>query len=95
MLPEHESRELRKIEEGLRSEDPEFAAAVSRADHADTLRRRAILMLAEITAVVMVAAGMLSGDGWVIFWGLLGGAALAWVHVTRFREPRRPSGRRS
>jgi hypothetical protein len=89
MLPEHERRALREIEERLRSEDPQFAAVVSRAGRLRAVHWRVLLVLAEITAAVMIVTGVLSGDGWMFFWGIVAGAVLARLHVTRFRVPRR------
>ncbi|MEV6648213.1 DUF3040 domain-containing protein [Amycolatopsis sp. NPDC051371] len=89
MLPEHESRALRGIEERLRAEDPRFAAVVDRFGRVHALRWYAMLVLAEITAAVMIVTGVFSGDGWVFFWGAAGAAVLARLHVTRFRTSRR------
>ncbi|MFJ7213521.1 DUF3040 domain-containing protein [Amycolatopsis sp. NPDC098790] len=89
MLPEHESRALREIEERLQAEDPRFAAVVARGGQVHALRWRMILVLAEITAVAMIVTGVFSGDGWVFFWGAVGGAVLARLHTTQFRTPRR------
>lgn len=83
MLPEHERRALREIEDELQAGDPFFADTLSGVRQAHEARWRAILVLADVTAVLMVVLGIFGQEGWTTFWGLVGSGVLFWIHVRR------------
>jgi Protein of unknown function (DUF3040) len=91
MVPERERHILRQIEAHLGSEDPWFAsgftAGFSAARHRQAARWRLILVLADVTAVLMVVAGTFAGEGWPVLWGLVAAALLARIHIMRRTSP--------
>jgi hypothetical protein len=86
MLPEHERRALRAIEAELRASDPFFADALSGTRLAHAARWRAILVLADVTAVLMVVFGIFGQAGWTTFWGIVATAVLVRIHLVRRRR---------
>ncbi|MCR6490642.1 DUF3040 domain-containing protein [Amycolatopsis sp. OK19-0408] len=91
MLPDKDRRALRAIEDELRSTDPLFAETLSGARMAQAARWKAILILADVTAVLLVVLGIFAQQGWAVFWGIIGGGTLFWVHVARKNAARRSS----
>ncbi len=84
MLPESERRALREIEEDLRANDPAFAAVLSHGRRfGEQWRWRALHVLADVTAGLMLVCGALTRDPELILWGMLGGAGLVATHVIR------------
>ncbi|MEU4248445.1 DUF3040 domain-containing protein [Amycolatopsis sp. NPDC026612] len=92
MVPNNEHDILRQIEDRLGSEDPwfasEFTAGFSAARRRQAARWRLILVLADVTAVLMVVAGLFAGQGWPVLWGLLAAVLLTRIHVVRARDRR-------
>ncbi|MBB4684188.1 hypothetical protein [Amycolatopsis jiangsuensis] len=60
----------------------------------ERIRWRTVLLLADFTAVVAFATGVLAGSGGLGFAGFLATCALAFVHALRLRwSPPAPGGR--
>jgi len=84
MLPEQERHALREIENELRSSDPGFAAALSRHRvGGEAWRWSALLILADVTAALMLLIGVLTQRPDLVLWGMLSAAALVSVHLAR------------
>lgn len=89
MLPYRDRSALRKIEAELAASDPVFAATLSQGVlPAESRRWRHILVLAEVTAALMLVFGLMAGEtGWFL-WGLLAAPLLVWTHRTMLQRRR-------
>ncbi|MDT8915307.1 DUF3040 domain-containing protein [Amycolatopsis sp. PS_44_ISF1] len=91
MLPYRERSALRKIEEELAASDPAFVAALSQGVPPSRSRLWLItLVLADVTAVLMVVFGLLTGGSGLFLWGFAALPALAWVHHGLHQGKREP-----
>jgi len=89
MLPESERRALREIEEELRSSDPAFAEVLGRRPWVQAWSRKLLFWLSSVTAVLMLAVGILANRADLALWGILGTGVLAWFHFSQVRKRRR------
>ncbi|MFD2469267.1 DUF3040 domain-containing protein [Amycolatopsis silviterrae] len=89
MLPHRDRSALRKIEEELAASDPVFAAKLSEGGPPTQSRRwQAILVGAEVTALLMLVFGLMAGEtGWFL-WGLVAVPPLVWAHRSLLRRGR-------
>ncbi|WP_410651463.1 DUF3040 domain-containing protein [Amycolatopsis sp. cmx-4-54] len=78
--------ELRDLEARLTADDPKLAAKLTMANQ--TRRWRFVLLLADLTAIAMVAVGVFAGDASAVFFGMILAAALLWVHRAARTRPR-------
>lgn len=83
MLPERERHALREIEKELRSSDPAFAATLGDHRYGEAWRWKALLILSDVTAALMLVAGVLTHRADMVLWGTLGASALVAVHLLR------------
>src|SRR5436305_14028665 len=89
MLPESERRALREIEEELRSSDPAFAEVLGRRPWVQAWSRKLLFWLSSVTAVLMLAVGILANRADLALWGILGTGALLRFHFGQVRKHRR------
>jgi hypothetical protein len=92
MLPHRDRSALRKIEEELAASDPAFVAALSQgAPPAGTRLWQTTLILADLTAVLMIAFGLIAADTGLFLWGLVAVPLLVWIHRTLLLRKRNGS----
>ncbi|RSN43414.1 hypothetical protein DMC64_22510 [Amycolatopsis sp. WAC 04197] len=87
-------RILQEIEEDLTASDPDLAAAfdqVKRSSGGQTWW--AVLVVAEITALLMITVGLFSDRGLVFLAGVAAASALVWAHNTYRQAQRLPAWR--
>lgn len=81
MLPNHDRRELKKIEDRMRASDPAFAETLDRGmDPGESRQWKVLLFSADITVVLMIVVGILTGDSALFLWGVPAACALVWAH---------------
>lgn len=83
MLADRERHALREIEKGLRSSDPAFAATLSRHRFGEAWRWQMLLILADVTAALMLVVGVLTRSAPMVLWGTLSASALVVIHLLR------------
>ncbi|MEC3981640.1 DUF3040 domain-containing protein [Amycolatopsis sp. H20-H5] len=89
MLPHNDRRELKKIEERMRASDPAFAETLDHGLDAGSAKTWKVLLVgADVTVVLMVVTGILTGDTTLFLWGLPAGFAVGWAHRSRGRNSR-------
>ncbi|WP_033294319.1 DUF3040 domain-containing protein [Amycolatopsis jejuensis] len=87
MLPHRDRSALRKIEEELAASDPAFVAALSQGVPPAGSRLWLItLVLADVTAALMMVFGLVAGHTGLFLWGLVAAPGLVWVHRTLLRH---------
>ncbi|QRP49709.1 hypothetical protein [Amycolatopsis sp. FDAARGOS 1241] len=85
MLDERDSRALRDIEAELRPQSFTTRAFAVRV-LAERISWLAVLLFAEVTAVLALVTGVFAGRGGLAFAGFLTGCALAVVHTVRVKR---------
>jgi hypothetical protein len=89
MLPEREQRVLRQIEEHLRAEDPQFASSFSAGFSAARRKSdrwwRFVMVLLDVTVALMTVVGVVAGQGWLIFAGLVCAGPAVYAHRVQAR----------
>ncbi len=83
MLPEHERRTLRQIEDKLLATDPRLAEAMRSADRGRPPRWRSILICADITITITLLVGVLADSNRTVLLGILGLAVVGGTHLAR------------
>jgi hypothetical protein len=89
VLPNHDRRELKKIEDRMRASDPAFAETLDRGLGPGESRQWKILLIsADITVALMIVVGILTGDSALFLWGVPAACGLVWAH-----QALKPGGR--
>ncbi|WP_340681880.1 DUF3040 domain-containing protein [Amycolatopsis coloradensis] len=81
-------RVLQKIEEDLTASDPDLVAAFDQVKRPASVQTWwAVLVVAEVTAILMIMVGLFSDRGLVFLGGVAAASALAWTHNTFRTKP--------
>jgi hypothetical protein len=89
VLPNHDRRELKKIEERMRASDPAFARTFDQGlAPAEDRVWKVLLLSADVTVLLMILTGLLLGDTALFLWGMTAACGLVWAHYARRPESR-------
>ncbi|QXV57088.1 hypothetical protein CVV72_08765 [Amycolatopsis sp. TNS106] len=81
-------RVLQKIEEDLTASDPDLMAAFDQVKPSANVQAWwVVLVVADVTAILMIMVGLFSDSGLVFLGGVAAASALVWTHTTFRTKP--------
>ncbi|KFU77728.1 hypothetical protein BB31_29105 [Amycolatopsis lurida NRRL 2430] len=88
MVLRRDRRVLQKIEEDLTASDPDLVAAFDQVKPPASLQAWwVVLVVADVTAILMIMVGLFSDSGLVFLGGVAAASALVWTHNTFRTKP--------